>query len=376
MIDGLLSLSTLLAAVAWLGLLAVPWRPWSVRERLEADPTRAEERLDDVVALVPARDEAATLPATLDGLAAQGPGLAVVVVDDQSADGTAEVARASDLPDLHVVAGAPLPAGWSGKVWAQHQGLHHADRELVLLLDADITLAPGTVATLRAALRERGLGMISLMARLAMDGRWERLTLPAFVYFFKLLYPFALVARPSSRVAAAAGGCVLVRRDVLLDAGGFEALRDALIDDCTLARLVKRRGHSVWLGLTSSVVSRRRYLALGEVWRMVARTAYTQLRYSPLALIGCTVAMLVVLVAPLLSLVVPSSPLAVVAAAVALLACALGYRPLLRYYGLAPWRAATLPIAGVLFLLMTWDSALRYHRGERSAWRGRRYGRE
>ena len=365
---------TLPALVAWLGVLLVPWRPWSTRERLEAGPDDAGERLDDVTVLIPARDEAESLPATLAALARQGPGLEILLVDDQSTDGTAEVARHAGLVGLTVLHGRELPPGWTGKVWAQEQGRAALTRPLTLLLDADITLAPGTIAAMRRRLVERRLALVSLMAELDARRPWARLLLPAFVYFFKLLYPFALAARPGSRVAAAAGGCVLVQTDVLEEIGGFGALRDAIIDDCTLARMVKARGHGIWLGMTRSVHSHREYPSLDGIWNMVARTAYTQLGYSPLALASCTAVMLLVFVAPIGVLALADGGARWVAAA-ALLAMVTSYLPTLRFYGRSPLWALLLPVTGGLFLAMTWSSALRYRAGERSSWRGRSYAR-
>ena len=246
------------ALLAWIIVLILPWRPWGTRERLEADPARRDEPLRDVTVLIPARDEAQTLPRTLESLAHQGPGLDILVVDDQSGDGTGDVARAvaeaSGITGLRVIPGATLPDDWTGKVWAQAQARPCLDRPMVLLLDADIALAPGMVATLRGRLTSERLGLVSLMAELPMSGFWERLLLPAFVYFFKLIYPFRVSNSPSPRVAAAAGGCVLLETEALDAIGGFARLRDAIIDDCTLARRVKDAGYGIWTGLTRSAI--------------------------------------------------------------------------------------------------------------------------
>jgi hopene-associated glycosyltransferase HpnB len=276
-----------------------------------------------------------------------------------------------------VISGAALPVGWTGKVWAQAQAQPFLRRPLVLLLDADIALAPGMIATLRARLRERRLGLVSLMAELPMEGFWERLLIPAFVYFFKLVYPFSIANSTDKRVAAAAGGCVLLELRVLDAIGGFESLRDAIIDDCTLARRVKDAGFGTWIGLTRSATSHRHYHGLGDIWRMVARTAFTQLRYSWLLLVLCTLLMLVCFLSPVLIAFSPE-PLARVIAAAAWLFMWLAYVPTLRFYRLAVAWGLLMPFTGLLFLIMTWDSARRYLLGERSAWRGRRYaaGRE
>ena len=365
------------ALLAWFVVLILPWRPWSTRECLEADARRQRESLDDVTVLIPARDEAETLPKSLACLAEQGPGLEILVVDDQSRDSTGEVAQGSGVDGVRVISGAALPEGWTGKVWAQAQAQPFLQRPLVLLLDADIALAPGLIATLRARLRERRLGLVSLMAELPMEGFWERLLIPACVYFFKLVYPFSIANSPDKRVAAAAGGCVLLELRVLDAIGGFESLRDAIIDDCTLARRVKDAGFGTWIGLTRSATSHRLYHGLGDIWRMVARTAFTQLRYSWLLLVLCTLLMLVCFLSPVLIAFSPE-PLARVIAAAAWFFMWLAYVPTLRFYRLAVAWGLLMPFTGLLFLIMTWDSARRYLLGERSAWRGRRYaaGRE
>jgi hopene-associated glycosyltransferase HpnB len=211
------------------------------------------------------------------------------------------------------------------------------------------------------------------MAELSMRGFWERLLMPAFVFFFKLLYPFHISNSPSKRVAAAAGGCVLLETRALDAIGGFESLRDAIIDDCTLARRIKDAGYRTWTGLTHSVTSHRRYRGLGGIWRMVARTAFTQLRYSWLLLGLCTLLMLVCFLSPVL-MSLSADPYARAIAMGAWLAMWLAYLPTLRFYRLAPAWGSLLPFTGLLFLAMTWDSARRYWKGERSAWRGRRYG--
>jgi hopene-associated glycosyltransferase HpnB len=299
------------------------------------------------------------------------------VVDDQSRDSTREIAQGSGVAGVRVISGAALPEGWTGKVWAQAQARPFLDRPLVLLLDADIALAPGMIATLRARLRERRLGLVSLMAELPMEGFWERLLIPAFVYFFKLVYPFRVANSPSNRVAAAAGGCVLLELRALDAIGGFASLRDAIIDDCTLARRVKDAGFGVWIGLTRSVTSHRRYRGLGGIWRMVTRTAFTQLRYSWLLLALCTLLMVVCFLSPVLISFSPE-PSARAIAVAAWLFMWLAYLPTLRFYRLPAAWGLLMPFIGLLFLIMTWDSARRYLLGERSTWRGRRYaaGRE
>jgi len=352
----------------WLGLLLVPWRPWSTREHLEADAL-AQAPLGEVTVLIPARDEADVIGMTLRGLLAQGEGLQVIVVDDQSTDGTATIA--ASFPNVRVVRGAPLPEGWAGKLWALEQGRQHVRTPLTLLLDADIQLRPGMLATLLAHKRREQRQFVSVMADLRRTSFWDRLLLPAFVYYFKLLYPFAISNSPSRLVAAGAGGCILVDSVMLERIGAFGSLRDALIDDCTLARQVKRAGGRTWIGLSRDVVSLRPYGSFDSIHRMVARSAFTQLGYSTTLLLVVTVLFLLAYGAPLLLL---GAPVVWPLAWLALLAMMAGYLPMLRYYGMSPWWALLLPLGAGLYLGMTWSSAVRYWRGVRSQWKGRVYG--
>jgi len=359
--------------VLWLALLVVPWRPWGTAERIEPDIAPGDDAdLSDISVLIPARDEAPVIGETLGALAAQGRGLEVVVIDDQSSDGTADVARAAGLPELTVVSGTDLPTGWSGKLWALEQGRWHVDRPIVLLLDADITLSPGMLRALAAKQKTDGLALVSVMASLRMHGVWERLLIPAFIYFFKLLYPFRLSNGSTPWVAAGAGGCMLIDAARLEAIGGFDAVRDALIDDCTLAAALKRSGGRTWIGLSHGVVSHRAYKGLSPIWNMVARTAYTQLRGSPLLLGVCTLLMVLAFWAPIAGLAtLPAIP--ALAAAAGLAAMAISYQPILRFYHRSPIWALALPLIGTLYLAMTWHSAIRAWRGERSRWKGRVY---
>ena len=365
-------------AALWLCVLVLPWQPWRVRERLEPGPAEnaADISLEEVTVLIPARDEAAVIGDTLAALGRQGRSLRVVLVDDRSSDDTAEVARqaAPATLALDVHAGVPLAEGWTGKLWALEQGRRRIETPLTLLLDADITLRPGMIRTLLARKEESGAALVSVMAALRMRGGWERLLLPAFIFFFRLLYPFHLSNGPGRRVAAAAGGCVLVETAVLDQIGGFEAIRGALIDDCALAQAVKEAGHRTWTGVSRGAESHRPYPTLGAVWRMVARTAYTQLRYSPVLLLVCTLLMVLMFWAPIAGL---GGPLAgQIAGGVGLVGMALCYLPTIRYYRLFSAWALTMPLIGTLFLAMTWHSALRDWGGRRSEWKGRVYRRE
>ncbi|OGT79369.1 MAG: glycosyl transferase [Gammaproteobacteria bacterium RIFCSPLOWO2_02_FULL_61_13] len=355
----------------WSAILLLPWRPWSTQPSFDAQVPPAAPDLRDVTVLIPARNEQAGIGKTLRSLANQGQNLRIVLVDDQSTDGTAEAARQCGLPGLSIISGDALPPGWTGKLWAQEQGLRHIESRLVLQLDADIELLPGTIAGLRELMESGNLGLVSLMARLSMDGPWERALMPAFVYFFRLLYPFKLSNSRSRLVAAAAGGCILIRTDILREMGGFGALKGELIDDCTLARMVKKLGHRTWVGLTHSAISHRPYRELGSVWEMVARTAFTQLRHSALLLLFCTVIMLAAFVLPVSAL--GQSGTTQIVGVVTLALMAMSYIPTLRYYDIPLIWSLTLPLAGVLYLLMTWTSAWRQWVGAGARWKERSY---
>jgi hopene-associated glycosyltransferase HpnB len=358
--------------IIWAAIMFLPWRSWSTRESLDGAQGIPGADLGRITVLIPARNEADVIGRTLASVAAQGTGHRIVVIDDQSEDGTADAAARAAVPGLEVVRGEPLPAGWIGKLWALEQGRLHANSPLLLLLDADIELEPGTIAALQDKLERDDLALVSLMARLSMAGFWERLLIPAFVYFFKLLYPFSLANSRFRHVAAAAGGCILLRRSAFDKIGGFAALRGRLIDDCALAAQVKNAGFRTWIGLTHSAVSRRAYAGLRPIWDMVARTAFTQLRHSPLLLGTCTVLMSAAFLLPLAALFAADAATAALAA-LSLLLMAASFVPLLRYYELNPLWSAALPAAGLLFLLMTWTSALRHWQGGGALWKDRSY---
>ena len=370
--------------LAWLWLTFGQGGFWHTDVRLPPRPESAAR--PEVAIVVPARDEAEVLPLSLPSLLAQEyPGAArVILVDDGSTDGTAELARRlaeapGSLP-LTVTSPGEPPQGWTGKLWALRHGVELAgDVEYLLLTDADIAHAPASLDSLVAA-AEGSTGnaydLVSQMARLRTETRWERLIVPAFVYFFAQLYPFRWSNRPGSRTAAAAGGCTLVRREALERAGGVAAIRGAVIDDVNLAKAVKRGGGRTWLGLADQVDSVRPYPEFGQLWRMVSRSAYAQLRHSVLLLVGTVLGLsLVYLVPPVLTvvgLVAGDSHLASVAgAAWLLMACT--YVPMLRYYRQPPAAALLLPFTALLYLLMTVDSAVQHWRGRGAAWKGRTY---
>lgn len=358
--------------IIWAAITFLPWRSWSTRESLDGKPGIPAPDLSQITVLIPARNEADVIGRTLASVAAQGTGQKIILVDDQSTDGTAHAAQVAHIAGLEIVAGKPVPAGWTGKLWALEQGRRQASSPLLLLLDADIELHPGVVTVLQEKLHREQLALVSLMARLSMAGFWERLLVPAFVYFFKLLYPFRLSNSRFRHVAAAAGGCILVRRDAVDEIGGFATLRGRLIDDCSLAAAIKRSGRRIWLGLTHSAVSLRPYTGLRPIWGMVARTAYTQLRYSPILLGMCTALMVAAFVLPVATLFLPHAA-AQSLAGLSLLLMAGSYIPLLKYYDLNPLWSLALPAAGTLFLLMTWTSAWRHWQGNGPLWKDRSY---
>jgi hopene-associated glycosyltransferase HpnB len=362
----------IVGAVIWVVILILPWRPWTTREFLDSDTSSPGCDLSDITALIPARNEAEVIRATLKGLQAQGAHLSVILVDDQSTDGTAQRAEAFLKHGLSIVSGEPLPAGWSGKLWALQQGLRYVRTPLVLLIDADIELLPGILSRLRDFMRENGFQLVSLMASLRMTAFWERLLLPAFVYFFKLLYPFRLSNSSIPGIAAAAGGCVLVERRLLDEIGGFTSIRAELIDDCALARKVKSLGYRTWIGLTHSAHSLRAYDHLSGIWGMVARNAFAQLHYSAFLLALCTGLMIAAFVLPVMTLFL-LFPEARFISALALGVMMLCYLPTLKFYGLSWIWSLALPLIGGLYLAMTWTSAIRYWTGKGSMWKDRSY---
>lgn len=358
------------ASIVWCLALMLPSRPFGMRERLEpSNPDVAD--LDDITVLIPARNEATTIQRTLVAVGDQRGAAPVVIVDDQSTDATARVARET-LNTATVVTGEPPPPGWIGKVWALEQGLRTVQTPFVLLLDADIELRPGIIAALKNKAVHERLAMVSLLANLNTQRFWERILMPAYVYFFKFMYPFALVNSVSSRTAAAAGGCILIRREVLEEIGGFASLKSAIIDDCTLAKQVKAAGHGIWLGVSKSVISHREYANWVDILNLVTRSAFAELKFSTMRLLLCTLAMLWLFICVPLVLLIYSGVPAYIAAA-GMLAMFMTYVPVLRFYKLWAGRALTLPLVALLYLAMTWHSAVRYWFGTRTVWKGRCY---
>jgi hopene-associated glycosyltransferase HpnB len=391
-----LSIACAVAAVAWTYLVAGHGGYWRTSQWLPP-VTGDPDTWPDVVAVVPARNEAEMLPATLPALLGQEyPGtLTVIVVDDRSSDGTAEVAaKLDDGRPLKVIAGTAAPAGWAGKVWAMAQGLGAAGipaaaganpepAGYVLFTDADIAFQARTLRDLVAAAEADDRDLVSQMALLRTATGWERVVVPAFVYFFAQLYPFRRVNAPGSRTAAAAGGCMLVRRGALEKSGGLAPISGALIDDVAMGRMIKRQRGRCWLGLSRQVVSVRPYPRLASLWQMVARSAYNQLNYSPALLAATIIGLLFLYVLPPIGAVIGFAVLlsggaaggsAALAAGAGLAGWALmslSYLPMLRLYRLSPLRAPELPLIALLYAGMTADSARRHHTGRGADWRGR-----
>ncbi|MFE9493221.1 glycosyltransferase [Streptomyces collinus] len=376
---------TVVSLAAWGWLLLCQGFFWRTDVRLPS--RRGPGAWPSVCVVVPARDEAAVLPASLPSLLAQDyPGRAeIFLVDDGSTDGTGELAR--ELSRRH--GGLPLtvgspgepPAGWTGKLWAVRHGIGLArarDPEYLLLTDADIAHAPDSLRELVAAARTGGFDVVSQMARLRVESLWERLVVPAFVYFFAQLYPFRWIGRRGSRTAAAAGGCVLLRAETAGRARIPDAIRHAVIDDVALARAVKAVGGHVWLGLADRVDSVRPYPRLGDLWRMVSRSAYAQLRHNPLLLLGTVAGLALVYLVPPAAVVAGAASggaATAVTGAAAWAVMAGTYAPMLRYYRQPLWLAPLLPFTAFLYLLMTVDSAVQHYRGRGAAWKGRTYAR-
>ncbi len=371
---------------AWLWLTFAQGMFWRTDVRLP--PRTAPARWPSVAIVVPARDEAGVLPLSLPSLIAQDyPGEAeVILVDDGSTDGTGGLALriAAGLPGLPLTVaspGEPAP-GWTGKLWALRHGIslartaHATEPDFLLLTDADIAHEPDSLRELVCAATSADLDLVSQMARLRVAGLWERLVVPAFVYFFAQLYPFRRINRPDARTAAAAGGCVLLRTEAEMCIR--DGIRQAVIDDVSLARAVQDSGGRIWLGLAERVDSVRPYPALADLWRMVSRSAYAQLRHQPLLLAGTVAGLTLVYLAPpaaLLAGLATGRTSMAWAGGLAWLLMAGTYLPMIRYYRQPAALAPLLPLTALLYLLMTVDSAVQHYRGRGASWKGRTYAR-
>jgi hopene-associated glycosyltransferase HpnB len=374
-----------LALAIWLYLICARGGFWLCRQRDDvlpwSPPTWAPPSWPRVTAVIPARNEAEGIADSIGSLARQDyPGsFSIVLVDDDSEDATAELARSAAAGlgsdrSFTLISSRGLASGWTGKLWAVRQGVEAANNadqppDYLLLTDADIVHTPDSVQALVARAEHGNYVLTSLMARLRCESGWERSHVPAFVYFFQMLYPFASVNDPKNATAGAAGGCMLVRADALKRAGGIESIRAALIDDCSLAEKMKAVG-PIWLGLTNRVASIRRYDDFEEVRKMISRSAYAQLKYSPLLLAGVTLGMaLTFLAGPLLALFGDGT--ARILGLLTWMLMAVSFQPMLRFYRMSPLWGLGLPAIAVVYMLYTLDSAYRYMRGQGGSWKGR-----
>jgi hopene-associated glycosyltransferase HpnB len=369
-----------LAAAIWLYLVFARGGFWLCSERDGSGPPTLPS-WPSVAVVIPARNEADGIAQTVESLLRQDYAgtLTVILVDDDSDDGTADIARRSAAElnasqRLQIIDGQPLPRGWTGKLWAVKQGVAAAQAatdppDYILLSDADIVYAPDVLAGLVARAVSNKLVLTSLMVKLRCESFAERSLIPAFIFFFQMLYPFPWVNKPGGATAAAAGGCMLVRSDALEAAGGIDAIRNALIDDCSLAKLLKAKG-PIWLGLTDRVHSTRPYPDFEDIRRMVSRSAYAQLRYSPVLLAGTVVGMALTYLAPPVLALFASGP----ARWLGLLAwglMAVAFVPTLRLYGRSVLWGLALPAIALCYMLFTLDSALQFARGKGGLWKGR-----
>ncbi len=363
----------ILSLAIWLGLVFAHGGFWLARERDTRHQPADPAQWPDVIAIVPARDEADVIARSIGSLVAQDyPGhFHVLLVDDSSSDGTADIARTlKGAHPLEILAGLPLAPGWTGKLWAVAQGVERAGAAptWLWLADADIEHAPDTLRSLVARGEAGKLALVTLMAKLRCDSPAERMLIPAFVFFFQMLYPFDRVNRPTG-IGAAAGGCMLVHRDALAAGGGIAAIRTALIDDCTLGALLKRQG-PIWLGLTDRSRSIRPYDGFGTIAAMISRSAYAQLHYSPLLLVGTLLGLALVYGAPP-ALALFGSGWAQAAGGAAWGLMAIAFQPMLRFYRRSPLWGIALPAIAAFYAGCTLLSAWQHSQGRGSMWKGR-----
>ena len=380
-----MTVEALIAGVSltvWLYLLLGRGGFWLTRERDDANlPLSTEAAWPAVIAVVPARNEADVVARAVTSLVRQdypGP-FRIILVDDQSSDGTSDIAEAAareaGAPErLQIIQGRPRPDGWTGKLWAVEQGIARALSDgdaptYFLLTDADIGHASDNLRRLVTRAQSGGFSLVSLMVKLHCETWCERALIPAFVFFFQMLFPFAWVNRPDNSTAAAAGGCMLVQRQALEAAGGIASIGREIIDDCALGRHMKMQG-PIRLTLTDHAVSLRPYENFGEIRRMVARTAYTQLRYSPVLLLGTILAMAVVFLAPP-ALTLFGAGGAQLAGIASWIAMAIALQPMLRFYRLSPLWGFAFPAIAATYVAFTIDSAIQHWRGQGGMWKGR-----
>lgn len=360
--------------IIWLGLAFAHHGFWRFRERDDRNMPKAPESWPSVTAVVPARDEAEGIVATLQSLLDQDytGHFHVILVDDQSTDGTADLARKLEDPRIEIIEGEDHPKGWTGKLYAQKQGIDAATTwrtpDYLWFTDADIVHAPDTLRSLVSRAEDGNLVLTTLMAKLRCKSLAEKLFVPAFVFFFSMLYPFGAVNNRRSKIAGAAGGCMLVNATALQNAGGIERIRTEIIDDCAMGRLMKSQG-PVWLGLTNRSVSVRPYPDMAEIHHMVSRTAYAQLHYNPLALFGTLIGLALMFVAPVADVFLGG--LYTLCGVASWIIMALIFQPMLKFYGRSPLWGIALPLIGLIYGLFTFDSAFQHWMGRGGMWKGR-----
>ena len=395
-IANIMLVATFFSLLAWIYLIYFRGKFWNTDSqfRLSDSKTAELESWPTVCVIIPARNEADTIPHTIPSLLKQAyPGAVhLFLVDDGSSDGTGSMADSisreqNALLNITVVSGKPLQKNWTGKLWAIQQGIQassHLNPKYFLFTDADILHYPTALESLVYKAEKEHRDMVSLMVKLNVSTFWEKILIPAFVFFFAKLYPFKWVNTKNRREAAAAGGCILIRKRALSKIGGLERFSNALIDDITLARLVKTAGGSIWLGLTENMISLRPYHGFTGVWNMVSRTAFTQLRHSPLLLAGTILGMTIIYLMPPISSLMGLYLLmgngfgakgveCFILGSVTWMMMSKSFKPMLSWYGIGAWHAPLLSLAGFLYTLMTIDSAIRHYVGKGGGWKGRTY---
>ena len=368
-----------ISAIIWLYLALFRGGFWLADQRLSPEYNQLVS-WPDVAIIIPARNEQGVIEGTLTSIQNQDyPGyLSIIVVDDNSEDGTVGSIQNTRDAQTELLFGRPLPEGWTGKLWALQQGIDKVSRRersptYLLLSDADIIYPQESVRQLILHAEERELELVSLMVRLNCRSAWEVMLIPAFIFFFQKLYPFPWINNPSRETAGAAGGCILLRTATLVQAGGLEKIKDQVIDDCALAQLIKPRG-PIWIGLTQAVISHRPYATLREIWSMVIRTAFDQLHHSALFLALSVIGMIFAYVAPPAIFcigTISSNVLVMATGGITWAIMTLCYVPTLRLYARNPIEALLLPVAALLYTLMTLDSARRFWRHKNPTWKGR-----
>ncbi len=363
----------------WIYILLGRGAFWRVRksEMRMAAPTSEQTR---VIAILPARNEAAVIGRAVQSLLQQqlDPKLHVILIDDASEDGTSAAAlqavkEIDESESLTILQGKPLIAGWTGKLWALSQGVEHAltlNPDYLLFTDADIVHGQGAVAALVSFAQINGCDLASLMVKLACESFAEKALIPAFVFFFLQLYPPAWTNSRQRKTAGAAGGCILIRPQALARIGGLAAIHNAVIDDCTLAKAVKRMGGQIWMGLTARTYSIRSYGSLSEIGQMISRTAFSQLNHSALLLLGTVIAMLLIYVVPVAALFA-EKPVLIVLGGASWLLMSICYAQTVRFYNQSPLWSLALPAIAVFYTCATITSAIRYWTGRGGKWKGR-----